>query len=117
MSECIIGHDYAIVYDLEIFPKNAQTLADDHENAIKQNKTLDESEKWFNDELKVGSNRPLIKDFIEMAMQNKHKGEEDSASVCFLISLNKYNESFDRCLSNKDPNDKETTCKNNNPSF
>ena len=109
MSECIVGHDYAVVYDLEILPKNAQTLSDDHENAIEQGITLDESGKWFNDELQVGTNRPLIRDFVELAEQNKK--EEGSASVCFLISLNKYDESRDKCEETKDPDDTETTCK------
>ena len=57
MSECIVGHDYAIVYDLEILPKNAQTLAKDHEEAVEEGKTLDESGKWFNDELRKWANQ------------------------------------------------------------
>ena len=86
MSECIVGHDYAIVYDLEILPKNAQTLSEDHEKAIEQGITLDESGKWFNDELQVGSNRPLLRDFLELAKQTENGA--DAASICFLVSLN-----------------------------
>ena len=88
MSRCIIGHDYAIVYDLEILPINPQELGKKHEEKIKAKLTLDESKKWFNDELRVGENRPLLSDFIELAKQNDKGGR-----VCFLISLNKYGES------------------------
>ena len=107
MSECIIGHDYAVVYDLEILPENPQGLADMHEKMIKENKTLDESGKWFNDELQVGKNRPLIRDFVELAKQN----EDGHASICFLISLNRYKESFDKCEQNNMLEGIETTCK------
>ena len=107
MSECIIGHDYAVVYDLEILPENPEGLADMHEKMIKENKTLDESGKWFNDELQVGKNRPLIRDFVELAKQN----EDGYASICFLISLNRYNESFEKCEQNNKLYGTETTCK------
>ena len=46
---------------------------------------LDESIKWFMDEEKVGHNRPLMNDFIELAKKNE---ETQGASICFLISLN-----------------------------
>jgi hypothetical protein len=36
------------------------------------------------DEDRVGKNRPLLKDFVEMATKNADTG---SASICFLISL------------------------------
>ena len=85
MAECIIGHEYAVVYELEILPENATILGEMYENG-----TLDESDKWFMDEVQVGLNRPLMYDFIELSNKN---AEEGSASICFLISLNEYGES------------------------
>ena len=85
MAECIIGHEYALVYELEILPQNDTILGDQYEAG-----TLDESVKWFMDEEEVGLNQPLLDDFIELAVQNAASG---SASICFLISLNEYGES------------------------
>ena len=78
MSKCIIGHEYALVYELEILPDEITTLGDMYENG-----TLDESDKWFMDEEQFGANRPLLQDFIDLANKNE---EDDSASICFLIS-------------------------------
>ena len=78
MSKCVIGHDYALVYDLEIMPLNAANLGTEWENG-----NLDEKTKWFMDEEKVGKNRPLMYDFIELAKKN----EEAKLSICFLVSL------------------------------
>ena len=107
MSECIIGHDYAVIYDLEILPEYPEKLAERHENEVKMGRSLDESKKWFNDELQVGSNRPLLRDFLELAKQNENGA--DAASICFLVSLNKYNESLSNCLNSTDTN--KTACK------
>ena len=85
MAECVIGHEYALVYELEILPQNDTILGDQYEAG-----TLDESVKWFMDEEEVGLNQPLLDDFIELAVQNAASG---SASICFLISLNEYGES------------------------
>ena len=85
MASCIIGHEYALVYELEIIPENVSDLGDAYEAD-----TLDETTKWFMDEEKVGLNRPLMDDFIELAIKN---AEEDSASICFLISLNEISDS------------------------
>ena len=85
MASCIIGHEYALVYELEIIPENVSDLGDSYEAD-----TLDETTKWFMDEEKVGLNRPLMDDFIELAIKN---AEEDSASICFLISLNEISDS------------------------
>ena len=85
MSKCIIGHEYALVYELEILPDEITTLGDMYENG-----TLDESDKWFMDEEQFGANRPLLQDFIDLANKNE---EDDSASICFLISLNEIGES------------------------
>ena len=108
MSECIIGHDYAVVYDLEILPEDPESLAEKHEN-----KSLDESGKWFNDELQAGKNRPLINDFIQLARHNLV--DQNAASICFLISLNKYQESLNKCKENKALEDTETVCKYSRP--
>ena len=80
MSQCILGHDYAIVYELFILPRNPESLADKHE---KGELYQEDVKKWFNDELQVGKNRPLMKDFEEMAKQNEDQGDE----ICFLIQL------------------------------
>ena len=87
MASCVIGHEYAVVYELEILPKNISALGDEYEA-----ETLDESGKWFMDEEQVGANRPLMDDFIELAAKNADSG---SASICFLITLNEYGESAD----------------------
>ena len=78
MAECVIGHDYTVVYSLEILPKEFDALGDKHENG-----DLKEDSKWFMNEEKVGENRPLIKDFTELSKNNQE------ASICFLISLNR----------------------------
>ena len=82
MSKCIIGHDNALVYDLEIMPVNASNLGTKWENG-----DLNETSKWFMDEEKVGKNRPLMYDFIELAKKN----EEAKLSICFLVSLSQMN--------------------------
>ena len=87
MAECIIGHEYAVVYELEILPQNSTIIGDQYNDG-----SLDESGKWFMDETQVGLNQPLMTDFIELAEQN---AEGSSASICFLISLNEYGESAD----------------------
>ena len=87
MAECIIGHEYAVVYELEILPQNSTIIGDQYDDG-----SLDESGKWFMDETQVGLNQPLMTDFIELAEQN---AEGSSASICFLISLNEYGESAD----------------------
>ena len=84
MSKCIIDHDYALVYELEIMPPNPESLGAMHEN-----KTLDETNKWFMKELEVGKNRPLMNDFIKLTKRN----EDSSASICFMISLEKIGQS------------------------
>ena len=84
MSKCIIDHDYALVYELEIMPQNPESLGAMHEN-----KTLDETDKWFMKELEVGKNRPLMNDFIKLTKRN----EDSSASICFMISLEKIGQS------------------------
>ena len=89
MSKCIIDHDYAVVYELEILPQNPQNLTKEHEAQVKKGSYYDESGKWFNDELEIGKNRPLMNDFIQMAQQNEKK----DTNICFLISLNKLGES------------------------
>ena len=80
MSKCIIGHDYTLMYELNILPKDSSKLGDMYEED-----KLDEGGKWFMDENQVGENRPLLHGFSKLAQKNK---EEGSASVCFLISLN-----------------------------
>ena len=85
MSKCIIGHDYALVYELEIIPQNITNLGDMYESG-----SLNEGSKWFMDEGQVGENRPLLYDFIQLAKKNEDAG---SASICFLISLNQIGES------------------------
>ena len=81
MSKCLIDHDYAVVYGLEIMPgTNPNDLGEKYENG-----TLDESKKWFMDELKVGKNRPLMNDFIKLNENNK----ESSASICFMVSVHR----------------------------
>ena len=84
MSKCIIDHDYALVYELEIMPPNPESLGAMHEN-----KTLDETNKWFMKELEVGKNRPLMNNFIKLTKKN----EDSSASICFMISLEKIGQS------------------------
>ena len=78
MSKCIIDHDYALVYNLQIMPPNPESLGAKYENG-----TLDENNKWFMDELQVGMNRPLMNDFIKLTKKN----DQSSASICFMISL------------------------------
>ena len=85
MAECIIGHEYALVYELEILPQNISNIG-----ALHENNTLDEKDKWFMDENKVGENRPLMQDFIALAQRNN---ATKSASICFLVSLNQIGES------------------------
>lgn len=80
MSKCIIGHDYTLMYELNILPKDSSKLGNMYENG-----NLDEGGKWFMEEDQVGENRPLLHGFSKLAQKNK---EEGSASVCFLISLN-----------------------------
>ena len=75
-----IKYIYLSVYELEVLPLRSTQLGDLYES----NK-LDESIKWFMDEEKVGHNRPLMNDFIELAKKNE---ETHGASICFLISLN-----------------------------
>jgi hypothetical protein len=79
MAECVIGHDYSVVYELQISNKDAKTLGQQYEDG-----QLNEGNKWFMDETRVGQNRRLLKDFLEMATKNADTG---SASICFLISL------------------------------
>ena len=85
MANCIIGHEYALVYELEILPTNTTHLGEMFEA-----KTLDETDKWFMNEDEVGDNRPLMNDFIQLAIKNQ---EEGSASICFLISVNQIGDS------------------------
>ena len=85
MSRCIIGHEYALVYELEILPTDIEQLGDMFENG-----TLNEGDKWFKNEDQVGENRPLMDDFIQLAIKNQDEG---SASICFLISLNQIGDS------------------------
>lgn len=85
MAECIIGHEYALVYELEILPEDISNIGALHESG-----TLDETDKWFMDEMKVGENRPLMHDFIALAQTNI---ATQSASICFLVSLNQIGES------------------------
>ena len=59
-------------------------LGDLHENG-----TLDENDKWFNDESLVGENRPLLQNFIQLAEDNTNTNND----ICFLISLNRFGES------------------------
>ena len=84
LAECIIGHQYTLQYALEILPKDIDKLGDLHENG-----TLDENDKWFNDESLVGKNRPLLQDFIQLAKDNT----DNNNDICFLISLNRFGES------------------------
>ena len=84
LAECIIGHQYTLQYELEILPKDIEKLGDLHENG-----TLDENDKWFNNESLVGNNRPLLKDFIQLAEDNTNSNND----ICFLISLNRFGES------------------------
>ena len=85
MAQCIIGHEYALVYKLEILPQNISYIG-----ALHENNTLNEKDKWFMDENKVGKNRPLMHDFIALAQRNI---ATKSASICFLVSLNQIEES------------------------
>ena len=85
MSKCIIGHDYTLMYELEIIPMNITNFGDMYVHGL-----LDESAKWFMDENQVGENRPLLHDFVALAKKNEIEG---SASLCFLISLNEIGES------------------------
>ena len=87
MASCVIGHEYALVYELEILPYNNTVLGDLYDSG-----DLDESNKWFMDETQVGLNQPLLNDFIKLAVKNF---EDSSASICFLISLNEYGDSTD----------------------
>ena len=87
MASCIIGHDYAVVYELQILPEESTTIGDEYEAD-----TLDESNKWFMDEEKVGLNQPLMADFIGLSNKN---AEDGSASICFLISLTVFDSSED----------------------
>ena len=87
MASCLIGHEYALVYELEILPYNNTVLGDLYDSG-----DLDESDKWFMDETQVGLNQPLLNDFLELAVKNF---EDSSASICFLISLNEYGDSTD----------------------
>ena len=84
LAECVIGHQYTLQYELEILPKHIEKLGDMHENG-----TLDENDKWFNDESLVGENRPLLQDFIQLAEDNTNSNND----ICFLISLNRFGES------------------------
>ena len=59
--------------------QNAKTLGQQYEDG-----ELKEDDKWFMDEARVGKNRRLLKDFLELAIKNSDTG---SASICFLISL------------------------------
>ena len=83
MSKCILGHDYAIVYELEILPQNPKNIVKEHEQ---QKLFKKDKNKWFNNELEVGKNRPLMNDFEVMAEQNVDQGNK----ICFLISLNEF---------------------------
>ena len=87
MASCIIGHDYAVVYELQILPEESTTIGDEYEAG-----TLDESDKWFMDEEQVGLNQPLMADFIGLSNKN---AEDGSASICFLISLTVFDSSED----------------------
>ena len=87
MSKCILGYDYAVVYELEILPQNPKNIVKEHEEGTLSQKDED---KWFNDELKVGRNRPLMNDFEVMAEQNVDQGDK----ICFLISLNQIGKSM-----------------------
>ena len=89
MSKCILGHDYAIMYELAILPENPKNLVIDHQNGTLYEK---DKKKWFNNELEVGKNRPLMNDFEVMAEQNKDQGNK----ICFLISLNSIESTTDK---------------------
>ena len=78
-NECIINNDYLIVYDLEVMPENADKLGEIYE----KNRTVNEENKWFNQARQVGKNRPIFKNFLNLANMNNER------SICFLISLNK----------------------------
>ena len=75
MASCIIGHDYAIVYDLQILPESSTSLGDEYEAG-----TLDESAKWFMNEEDVGLNQPLLYDFIELSYKNTEEGPKNAFS-------------------------------------
>ena len=86
MSKCILGHDYAVVYELAILPENPKSIVKEHLDGSLYNKDMD---KWFNKELEVGKNRPLMNDFEVMAQQNVDQGDK----ICFLISLDQIRKS------------------------
>ena len=97
MAECIIGHEYALVYELEILPGEAKKLGDDYKYHCADTSTsttctdYDESQKWFTKEDEVGLNRPLMADFKKLAIKNKEIG----ASICFLVKLSNIPDSVD----------------------
>ena len=81
MAECIIGHGYTVAYNLDILPYDIDTFGNEFENKG----MINEEDKWFMDEAKLGDNRFLMKDFLELSGTNV---KNQFASVCFLISLN-----------------------------
>ena len=93
MSKCIIGHDYTLMYELNILPKNTAELGEMYENG-----TLNETGEWFMEKKQVGENRPLLHDFSQLAQKNK---EEGSASICFLISLDQIKDQSEKAFQLK----------------
>ena len=91
MAECVIGHEYALVYELEILPGDATQLGKDYFDD-----NLDESQKWFMHEEQIGRNRPLMDDFKKLAKKNVYIG----ASICFLVKLDSI--SSDAAISESD---------------
>ena len=91
MAECVIGYEYALVYELEILPGDATQLGQDY-----YDDNLDESQKWFMHEKQIGRNRPLMDDFKKLAKKNVDIG----ASICFLVKLDSI--SSDAVISESD---------------
>ena len=80
MAECIIGHEYALVYELQILPDDATNLGEAFANGPDG---YNENNKWFMNEEEVGENRPLMDVFKKLAVKN----QEIKASICFLVKL------------------------------
>ena len=78
MSKCIIEHDYTLVYELEVLPKDITHVGEQY-----LNDELNEENRWFMKKDEIGLNRPLLGTFLRLAKKNQ--GGE--ASICFLISL------------------------------
>ena len=81
MAECIIGHEYALVYELQILPDDATKLGEAFANGPDG---YNEDNKWFMEETEIGKNRPLMDVFKKLAVKN----QEIKASICFLVKLN-----------------------------